>query len=69
MGKARMLGEYAPYTPNSKMDMKYRRKQFERQKWIADNATARAELRREQKEIKELERMKMEAMYGKKILA
>ena len=61
MGKAKMLGAYAPYTPNSKADMRYRRKQFERQKEIADNATARAEMRREQKELKELERMKREA--------
>ena len=61
MGKAKMLGAYAPYTPNSKADMRYRRKQFERQKWIADNATDRAEMRREQKELKELERMKREA--------
>ena len=61
MGKAKMLGAYAPYTPNSKADMRYRRKQFERQKEIADNATFRAEMRREQKELKELERMKREA--------
>lgn len=62
MGKARMLGAYAPYTPNSKMDMRYRRKQFERQKEIADNATHKAAMRRELKELKELERMKREAM-------
>ena len=49
MGKARVLGAYAPYTPNSKMDMRDRRKQFERQKEIADNATPKAELRSERK--------------------
>ena len=43
MGKAKMLGAYAPYTPNSKADMRYRRKQFERQKEIADNATPKEE--------------------------
>ena len=43
MGKARVLGAYAPYTPNSKMDMRYRRKQFERQKESADNATPKEE--------------------------
>lgn len=64
MGKARMMGAFASYTPNSKMDMRYRRKQFERQKEMADNATLKAEQRRQQKELKELERMKMEAMYG-----
>ena len=52
MGKARVLGAYAPYTPNSKMDMRYRRKQFERQKEIADSATPKAELRSErEKEV------------------
>ena len=64
MGKAKMMGAFAPYTPNNKMDMRYRRKQFERQKWMADNATHRAAERRELKELKELERMKMEAVYG-----
>lgn len=64
MGKARMTGAFAPYTPNSKMDMRYNRKVYERQKWIADNATPKAEQRRQDKELKEMERMKMEAMYG-----
>jgi hypothetical protein len=59
-----MIGAFKPYTPNSKMDMRYRSKQFQRQKEIADNATLKAEQRRQQKELKELERMKMEAMYG-----
>lgn len=39
MGKPRMIGAFKPYTHNSKMDMRYRSKQFQRQKEIADNAT------------------------------
>lgn len=65
MGKAKMMGAFAPYTPNSKMDMRYNRKAYERRKDIADNATTKAEQRRWEKELKELERMKMEAMHGK----
>jgi hypothetical protein len=62
VGKPRMIGAFKAYTPNNKMDMRYNRKAFERQKEIADNATSKAELRREMKEWKELERMKREAM-------
>ena len=64
MGKARMMGAFAPYAPNSKADMRYRRKQFERQKQIADKFADNATSKRERRELKELERMKMEAMYG-----
>lgn len=41
MAKARMMGAFAPYTPNSKMDMRYRSKQFQKKKEAADNATPR----------------------------
>lgn len=60
MGKARMYGAYAPYTPNSKFDMRYRRKTFERRLEIAERAVSREERRRE----KELERKKKEAYCG-----
>lgn len=55
MGKAKMLGAFAPYTPNSKADMRYRRNVFERQKQIADNATP--------KQQRKLDKKK-EDMYG-----
>lgn len=64
MGKARMYGAYAPYTPNSKADMRYRRKVYEKKKEFADNAGERAALRRELKQLEELERMKREAYCG-----
>lgn len=51
MGKAKMLGAFAPYTPNSRADMRYRRKAFERQR----NATPKGQ--------RKLEKQK-EAMYG-----
>ena len=55
MGKAKMVGAFAPYTANSKADMRYRRKEFERQKQLADNATSKAQ--------RKLDKNK-EAMYG-----
>lgn len=64
MGKARMYGAYAPYTPNSKFDMRYRRKVYEKKKEFADTAETRAALQREQKQLEELERMKKEAYCG-----
>ena len=61
MGKARMYGAYAPYTPNSQFDMRYRRKTFERRQEIAERAIPREERRRE----KELEQMKKEVYCGR----
>lgn len=55
MGKAKMVGAFAPYTPNNKADMRYRRKAFERQKQTTDNATPKYQ--------RKLEKQK-EAMYG-----
>ena len=43
MSKARMLGAFAQYTPNNKMDARFNRKQHERAKLLADNATPREE--------------------------
>ena len=48
MGKPRMMGAFAPYTPNSKMDMRYNHKAYEQQKRIAENATLKAEKRQKQ---------------------
>ena len=45
MSKARMLGSFASYTPNHKMDARFNRKQYERAKLHADNATPREERR------------------------
>lgn len=60
MGKARKLGAFAPYTPNSKMDMRHKQKFYEKgqESMARCNATPRAERR----ERKKLERMKREAM-------
>lgn len=41
MGKARMMGAFAPYTPNSKMDKRYNRKAYALRKEIT-NATPKA---------------------------
>lgn len=60
MAKPRKYGAYAPYTPNSKIDMRYRRKTFERRQEIAERAIPREERRRE----KELGQMKKEAYCG-----
>ena len=49
MSKPRMVGAFATYTPNSKMDSRFNRKGYERAKLQSDNATPRAE-RRLQKE-------------------
>ena len=61
MGKARKIGAHTQHIPNSKMDLKFNRKLFERRQQIHDEATLRSERRREEKEWKELERMKREA--------
>ena len=55
MGKAKLVGAFAPYTPNNRADMRYRRKAFERQKQLADSATLKAQ--------RKLDKQK-EAMYG-----
>ena len=49
MGKPRMYGAFAPYTPNRKMDERFYRKGHEKRKLLADNSTPKAE-RRQQKE-------------------
>ena len=64
MGKAKKYGAFASYIPNSKADMRYRRKVYEKKKEFADNAGLRAALRSEQKQLEELERMKKEAYCG-----
>lgn len=60
MAKPRMYGAFAPYTPNSKADMRYRRKTFEKRLEIAERAIPREERRRE----KWLEQKKKEAYNG-----
>ena len=47
MSRARMLGAFATYTPNRKMDARFNRKQYERAKRLADNATPREERQRQ----------------------
>ena len=64
MGKARKMGALSPYTPNSKVEMRKKPKLFERWQQIYDGATIRSERQRQEKELKELERMKREAMNG-----
>ena len=64
MAKARKMGVLASHTPNSKVEMRNKPKLFERRRQIYDGATLRSERRRQEKELKELERMKMEAEDG-----
>ena len=45
MGKVRMYGAFAPYTPNRKMDERFCRKGSMRAKLLADSATPKAEKR------------------------
>ena len=49
MGKPRMYGAFAPYTPNNRADARFNRKGYGRCKQIADNALPRDE-RRQQRE-------------------
>lgn len=37
MGKARMIGAFAPYTPNSKADIRNKTKLFERRRQMPKN--------------------------------
>lgn len=43
MGKARMYGAFAQYTPNNRADARFNRKGYEKGKRTADGATPRAE--------------------------
>ena len=61
MSKARLYGMPGSYTPNSKMDMRHKKKLYQRQREIAERAEEHAAEARERKELKELEAMK----YGK----
>lgn len=43
MGKPRMYGAFAPYTPNNRADARLNRKGYGRAKLMADNALPRSE--------------------------
>lgn len=58
MSKARLYGMPGSYTPNSKMDMRHKKKLYQRQREIAERDPQEI---RERKELKEMEAMK----YGK----
>lgn len=68
MGKARMCGMFATCVPNSKADMRYRRKMYNRCKDIEDRqqiaGAERADRRGHLKECDDLERMKKGAGNG-----
>ena len=55
MGKARLYGMPGSYTPNSKMDMRHKKKLYQRQREIAERAEDHAAEARERKAEKELE--------------
>ena len=58
MGNPKMYGINSTFTPNSKMDMLYRRKLYDRGRVIAERDPSEA---RERRQMKELERMKADA--------
>lgn len=58
MSKARLYGMPGSYTPNSKMDMRHKKKVYQRQREIAERDPEEIMAR---KELKKLEAMK----YGK----
>ena len=55
MSKARLYGMPGSYTPNSKMDMRHKKKLYQRQREIAERDPEEI---RQRKELKELEAMK-----------
>lgn len=58
MSKARLYGMPGSYTPNSKMDMRHKKKVYQHQREMAERDPEEI---RQRKELKELEAMK----YGK----
>ena len=55
MSKPRVYGMPGSYTPNSRMDMRHKKKVYQRGREIAERDLQEI---RERKELKELERMK-----------
>lgn len=52
MSKARIYGKQSSYIPNNQADMRFRRKAFEKRKYMADTSADRAydrKLRRDEK--------------------
>lgn len=60
MGKARLIGNQAAYIPNAKADMRRRKKMYQRGREIAERDPK--ETRAQRRELRELERMKMEQL-------
>ena len=57
MGKAKMIGSFRPYLPNSRADMR-RKKQYQRNREYTDKHEEVMAVKREARQIRELEEMK-----------
>ena len=57
MGKAKMVGQFRPYLPNSRADMR-RMKQYQRNREYTDRHEEVMAEKREERQIRELEEMK-----------
>lgn len=60
MGKAKMVGQFRPYLPNSRADMR-RMKQYQRNREYTDKHEEVMAAKREARQIRELEEMKKNA--------
>lgn len=57
MGKPKMIGQFKPYTPNSRADMR-RIKQYRRNREYADRHEEIMAAKREERQSREMEEMK-----------
>lgn len=57
MGKAKMIGSFRPYLPNSRADMR-RMKQYQRNREYTDKHEEVMAAKREERQIREMEELK-----------
>ena len=63
MGKAKMIGQFKPYLPNSRADMR-RKKQYQRNREYTDKHEKVMEEKREDRFIRECEELKKKGIMA-----